>query len=155
MGSEMCIRDRPNRVYKVWLKGIPFPVALVKKIYHNLNGTVGVQYLVSSDTSLDVDSLSTIYKDRWSSEEVHRSLKQNTALEKMPAKMERSQANHIFASMIAYVKLECLKLATKKNHYTLKRSILMKALQQAWQQIQHFKELCTKNNIHLPNFEGA
>ena len=145
----------PNRVYKVWLKGIPFPVALVKKIYHNLNGTVGVQYLVSSDTSLDVDSLSTIYKDRWSSEEVHRSLKQNTALEKMPAKMERSQANHIFASMIAYVKLECLKLATKKNHYTLKRSILMKALQQAWQQIQHFKELCTKNNIHLPNFEGA
>ena len=86
---------------------------------------------------------------------MHRSLKQNTALEKMPAKMESSQANHIFASMIAQVKLEALRLATKVNHYTLKRNILIEALKAAWAQIQQFKELCLSKNICLPNFGNA
>ena len=59
--------------------------------------------------------MTNIYKKRWGSEELHRSLKQNTALEKMPAKMESSQANHILASMIAQVKLEALRMATKEG----------------------------------------
>jgi len=145
----------PNSPVKIRLKKLPFPLILVKRVFHNMNGTVGVQYLVSSDIELDADSTDTIYKDRWSSEDVHRSLKQNTALEKMPAKLERSQANHIFAAMIALVKLECMKIATKDNHYTLKRNILTKALKDAWQEIQKLKELCVKNSISLPNFKTA
>lgn len=145
----------PNRPYQISLKKVPFSVILVKKVYNNLNGTIGVQYLVSSATSLDAETCSTIYKYRWSSEEVHRSLKQNTALEKMPAKLERSQANHIFASMIALTKLECMKMATKTNHYQLKRQVLMDALKQAWLQIQRLKELCLKKSIHFPNFSTA
>jgi Transposase DDE domain len=145
----------PNCPYRIKLKKVPFTLILMKKVYKNLNGTVGVQYLVSSDTELDADTLSAIYKDRWSSEDVHRSLKQNAALEKMPAKMERSQANHIFASMIAQTKLECIKIATKKNHYALKRNILIEALRMAWLQIQKFKELCIEKSIHFPNFITA
>lgn len=145
----------PNCPYKIRLKKIPFTLILVKKVFHNLNGTVGVQYLVTSDTELNADNCSTIYKDRWSSEDVHRSLKQNAALEKMPAKMERSQANHIFAAMIAQVKLEAMKMATKTNHYTLKRNILMDALKQAWIHIQKLKELCLEKSIDLPNFLTA
>ena len=145
----------PNCAIKIRLKKVPFPLILVKRVFHNMNGTVGVQYLVNSDTDADAQSTDTIYKDRWSSEDVHRSLKQNTALEKMPAKLERSQANHIFASMIAVVKLECMKIATKDNHYTLKRAILTKALKEAWLEIQKLKELCLKNSISLPNFQTA
>lgn len=145
----------PNCPIKIRLKKVSFPLILIKRVFHNMNGTVGVQYLVCSDTDLDDSSINTIYKDRWSSEDVHRSLKQNTALEKMPAKLERSQANHIFASMIALVKLECMKLATKDNHYTLKRNILTKALKEAWLEIQKLKELCLKNSISLPNFQTA
>lgn len=145
----------PNRIYKIKLKKVPFALILMKKVYKNLNGTIGVQYLVSSDTELDADTFSTIYKDRWSSEDVHRSLKQNAALEKMPAKMERSQANHIFASMIAQTKLECMKIATKKNHYALKRNILIEALRSAWVQIQKLKELCLEKSIDFPIFQNA
>jgi hypothetical protein len=145
----------PNCPYKIKLKKIPFSLVLVKKVFHNLNGTVGVQYLVTSDIELDAEKCSTIYKDRWSSEDIHRSLKQNTALEKMPAKMECSQANHVFASMIAQVKLETMKMATKTNHYTLKRNILMDALKQAWKQIQKLKELCLKKSFELPNLFTA
>lgn len=145
----------PDRPYKIKIKKVPFTLILIKKVFKNLNGTVGVQYLVSSDTELDAETCSTIYKDRWSSEDIHRSLKQNAALEKMPAKMERSQANHIFASMIAQTKLECMKIATKKNHYTLKRNILIQALRFAWKQIQKFKELCLEKSIDFPNFLTA
>lgn len=145
----------PDKAYKVYLKGINFPFTLIKKVYPHLNGSVGVQYLVSTDTTLCAEQITDVYKKRWASEELHRSLKQNTALEKMPAKMESSQANHIFASMIAQVKLEALKIATKVNHYTLKRNILIEALKTAWKQIQQFKELCKKENINLPNFDIA
>ena len=69
--------------------------------------------------------------------------------------MVRSQANHIFASMIAQVKLEAMKMATKTNHYTLKRNILMDALKQAWIQVQKLKELCLQKSIDLPNLLTA
>jgi transposase len=145
----------PHRAYKVRLKGIPFDLLLVKKVYHNLDGSVGVQYWIASDTELTAEEISETYKQRWSSEDLHKSLKQNTALEKMPAKMEKSQANHIFASMVAQIKLEMIRFATRKNHYALKRNILIQALKQAWIEIGKFKELCLKNNIAFPNFGTA
>ena len=145
----------PDKAYQVYLKGMDFPSTLVKKVYQHLDGSCGVQFLVSTDTSLSAEQVTDVYKKRWGSEELHRSLKQNTALEKMPAKMESSQANHIFASMIAQVKLEALRLATKVNHYTLKRNILIEALKAAWSQIQQFKELSLSKNINLPNFGNA
>ncbi|MFT4762560.1 MAG: hypothetical protein ACI9XO_004804, partial [Paraglaciecola sp.] len=41
------------------------------------------------------------YQDRWGVEVFHKSLKQNVGLEKSPTKVENSQCNHIFATMIA------------------------------------------------------
>lgn len=151
--SDMDIE--PNQAYKVRLKKMSFDVLLVKKVYHNLDGSIGVQYLISTDTDLTAQEVSDLYKFRWSSEDLHKSLKQNTALEKMPAKMEKSQANHVFASMIAQVKLEMLKLATKKNHYQLKRNILIQALRTAQIEIRKIKDLCLEKNIVLPNFFTA
>lgn len=145
----------PNKAYKVQLKDVSFDVLLVKRVYHNLDGSVGVQYLICTDTDLNAEQIDDLYKQRWSSEDLHKSLKQNTALEKMPAKTQNAQANHVFASMVAQVKLECVKLATKKNHYQLKRNILLHALKSAWSQINELKELCLEKNITLPNFKPA
>lgn len=145
----------PDRVYQVCIKDVPFVLHLIKKVYHNLNGSTGVQYLISSDTFQEAKQIDQTYQKRWSSEDLHRSLKQNTALEKMPAKMECSQANHIFSSMIAQVKLESLKIATKKNHYALKKQILIESLKTAWQYVQKLKEWAIKENINFPNFNPA
>lgn len=145
----------PGKVYQVRVKEIPFTLHLVKKVYDNLDGSMGVQYLLSSDTTQDVKEIDQTYQKRWSSEDLHRSLKQNTALEKMPAKMACSQANHIFASMIAQVKLEALKIATKKNHYALKKQILIEALKSAWKYVQELKNWAIEKNIIFPNFEPA
>lgn len=145
----------PHQAYKVRLKDIPFDLLLVKKVYHNQDGSVGVQYLVATDTMIDASRISEDYKFRWSSEDLHKSLKQNTALEKMPAKLENSQANHIFAAMVAQVKLEMMKFATKVNHYTLKRNIMVQALKHAWIEIQNLKERFLNDNIVFPNFATA
>jgi len=57
--------------------------------------------------------------------------------------------------MIAQVKLECLKIATNKNHYQLKRTILVKVLKMAWDEIKRLKEICLNKNTILPNFIPA
>jgi len=145
----------PGRVYQVRVKDVPFTLHLIKKVYHNLDGSTGVQYLLSSDTTQDATGINQTYQKRWSSEDLHRSLKQNTALEKMPAKMACSQANHIFASMLAQVKLEALKIATKQNHYALKKQILIESLKSAWLYVQQLKQWASEKNINFPNFEPA
>ena len=145
----------PGRVYQVRVKEVPFTLHLVKKVYHNQDGSTGVQYLLSSDTSQDAQQIDQTYQKRWSSEDLHRSLKQNTALEKMPAKMACSQSNHIFASMLAQVKLESLKMATKQNHYALKKQILIESLKSAWKYVQQLKQWTSEKNISFPNFQAA
>jgi hypothetical protein len=144
-----------NRTYQVCIKDVPFKVLLVKQVFQNLDGSIGEQYLVTSDLDLSEDQITKIYGKRWSGEELHRSLKQNTALEKMPAKKADSQANHIFASMIAQIKLEAIKMTTKQSHYALKRSILIDSLKKAWAEIQKLKDLCLNQNFNFPNFLTA
>ena len=145
----------PDRTYLVHVKDIPFTLCLIKKVYHNLDGSTGVQYLLSSDTDQEVKDIDQTYQKRWSSEDLHRSLKQNTALEKMPAKMACSQANHIFGSMLAQIKLESLKIATKLNHYALKKQILIEALKTAWKYLQEIKQWASEKNATFPNFNPA
>jgi len=39
----------------------------------------------------------------------------------------RSQANHIFASIVAFCKLEIIKVATATNHFAIKYKLLVAA----------------------------
>jgi IS4 transposase len=94
---------------------------LAKGVFKNEDGTEGVLYLVSSDdVTLDHERLSTIYQRRWKVEEYHKSLKVNASLAKSPTKTIRTQSNHCFASIYAFVKLERLKVTTKMNHFALR-----------------------------------
>ena len=54
-----------------------------------------------------------------------KSIKENTSLAKSPTKSMRSQANHIFASIVAFCKLEMV--ATATNHFTIKYKLLLAA----------------------------
>ncbi|MBC7920462.1 MAG: transposase, partial [Ferruginibacter sp.] len=48
--------------------------------------------------------MTTIYQRRWKVEEYHKSLKQNASMGSSPTKTPDTQANHFFASMLAYIK---------------------------------------------------
>ena len=120
----------------VHMKGIPFPVQLVRQVFKNGDGSVGERYLVSSNLTLEADEVVTIYQTRWKVEEYHRSLKQNASLSKSPTKTETTQTNHFVASLWSFAKIELLKIRTKKNHYQLKSQLYLSALKEAFKALQ-------------------
>jgi hypothetical protein len=131
----------PNTVRLVYLKGVDFPVLFAKQHFTNKDGSLGVLYLVSSDTALTYQQLTTLYHKRWKIEEFHQSVKQHASLEKSPTKTVRTQKNHLFASMCAFVKLEQLKLKTKLNHVALKSRLYIKAIQTSFKELEELKRL--------------
>ena len=68
------------------------------------------------------------------------SIKQNASLNKSPTKVIRSQKNHVFASIVAFCKLEFLKWKTNLNHFALKYKLIITANQKAFQELQKIKE---------------
>lgn len=130
----------PDTACLVHLKGVDFPVLLAKHVFTNRDGSSGVLYLISTDTALTYTEITTFYKRRWKVEVFHKSLKQNASLEKSPTKVERTQRNHIFAAMLAFVKLERLKLHLHMNHFALKQQLYLKALKSCLLELRQFKE---------------
>lgn len=132
--------DLPEGTTKlIYLEGVPFPMQLIRQVFTNGDGSTGVRYLVTSDLTLDTDQIITIYQRRWKVEEYHRSLKQNVALTKSPTRTETTQTNHFVAALWSFVKIELLKVRTKKNHYQLKSQLYLSALQQAFQELRRLQ----------------
>jgi len=135
--NTLTIKDEEIR--EVWLKDLSFPVKLLKKVFKNGNGSVGTLYLVTNDFNLNADQTYEIYKKRWRVEEYHKSIKQNTSLARSPTKISISQRNHIFASIIAYCKLEFLSKKTTMNHFALKYKLILRANQATYKELQQMK----------------
>lgn len=131
-----------GEVKVVYLEGIDFPLALCKQVFANEDGSAVspvTQYLVCSDVQLTHEQITTIYRTRWSVEEYHKSLKQNASLERSPTRTVRTQTNHLFASLCAYIKLELLKRATHANHFALKSKLYMRALQVSFESLSQLQ----------------
>lgn len=126
-----------NIAHTVWLKGLDFPVRLLKKVFKNENGSTGTLYLVSNDMTSSAERLYEVYQKRWRIEEYHKSIKQNASLTKSPTRTVKTQSNHIFAAIISYCKLEMLKLKTKLNHFALKYKLIITANRMAMQELKN------------------
>jgi DDE superfamily endonuclease len=137
--SELKWDEVDKRV--VFLHGLDFPVVLTKQVFTNKDGSFGELHIVSNDLSLTTLELFNTYGKRWGVEVFHRSLKQNVGLEKSPTKFEVSQKNHIFASMLAWIKLEILSLKNQSNHYGFKTKLYVKAIQAAFCELQRLKQV--------------
>jgi hypothetical protein len=135
--NTLPLKDGEKRI--IWLKDLSFPVALITKIFKNEDGSTGILYLVTNDLESSADHIYEVYQKRWRIEEYHKSIKQNASLEKSPTKVVRSQKNHIFASIIAYCKLEFLKIKTCLSHFGLKYMLLMRANRIAFLELEKFK----------------
>lgn len=125
---------------KVFLKGCDIEMLLIKQVFTNKDGSTGTRYLISNDLKLSKDDFETIYKKRWSVEEYHKSLKQNNAAGKSPTRTVVTQSNHIFASLLSYIKMESYKLVFKINHFALKGKIYAEALKTAFEELRKLKK---------------
>ena len=123
----------------VYLKDIAFSVKLLKKVFTNEGGFAGILYLVTNDLAIDADRIYQVYQKRWRIEEFHKSIKQNASLAKSPTKTIRTQCNHLFAAIIAFCKLELLKVKTALNHFAIRQKLLLKANQIMFNELQLLK----------------
>jgi hypothetical protein len=131
--DELELSDKQS--IRGFLRGYDKEILLVRRVFTNKNGSIGMLNLVCSEITLDGDSVATIYKKRWKVEEFFKSLKHNVDFAKSPTKTIRTQSNHIFLSIFAFFKLELLKIKHKINHFALRSKLLLKANQMAYQEL--------------------
>lgn len=137
--SVSSVELEENATLEIWLEGVDFPLLLGKQVFTNKDGSQGVLYLVTSDTTLSAQDIKTIYQKRWKVEEYHKSVKSNASFAKSPTKTIRTQSNHIFACLWAYVKLESLRIKTRMNHFAMKGRLYRAALASAYRELQVLK----------------
>jgi len=65
----------------------------------------------------------------------HKSLKSNANLAKSPTRTLRTQSNHVFLSICATFKLECLSLKKQLSPFTLSRKLLINPSRSAYHQL--------------------
>jgi len=126
----------PMKPVTVYLEGVEFALLLIQQVFTNEDGSTGIQYLVTSDTTLDGNGITAIYQKRWNVEPYHKSLKQNASLEKSPTQTVTTQTNHFFAALCGYIKLELLKGDTQLNHFALKSKLYLHAIQAAYTKLR-------------------
>jgi len=118
------------------MKGFQQEVLFVRRVFTNKDGSIGLLNLVCSDLACNGEQAATIYQKRWKVEEFHKSLKSNAGLAKSPTRTVTTQNNHIFMSIYAVFKLECLKIKQKANHFALRTKLFIKANQIAYEELQ-------------------
>lgn len=130
----------PGIVLQVYLRSVEEPVTICKVVYTNADESVVSQYLISTDNTLSYQQIITLYQKRWNVETYHRSLKQNAQLTKSPTRTETTQNNHLFCSLLAYVKLEQIKIAKAINHYAFKTNLYLNAIKAAYREITQLRQ---------------
>jgi len=87
-----------------------------------------VEYYGTSNLNLTAADVERIYGKRWQIEEYHRGLKQQCGIAKCQARTDRSQRNHIWAAIHAFVILELHRKATNTSWQEAKRAIVRHAV---------------------------
>jgi hypothetical protein len=88
----------------------------------------GTEHWITNDLSMDELTRATYAGRAWAIEEYHRGLKQHTEVERCPARLARSQRNHIGFALRAFVRLEWCRYTTGVTWFQAKGSIIRDAV---------------------------
>lgn len=121
-GAYIAVTDLDfgaGNVRQVWLK--EFGKVQVFRLVDKNGDTA---YIATNDLSLtDEDEFRRHWLQRWRIEEFHRGIKQTAGVEKCYATRAASQRTHIFAAIIAFIRLEVRRLKECISWYEQKASI--------------------------------
>ncbi len=129
------------------IEGVPFTVRLVKAVFKNEDGSVGVLYLVSSLHGWTGEALIAAYQKRatmpegafygqeWRVEEQHKSVKQNASIGRSPVQLVVGRVNHVFCAFVGVVKLELLRVQCGLNHFALRNKLYLEALKASQEEL--------------------
>lgn len=82
------------------------------KVFKEVSPQGDIEYRGTNDLNLSKSDVEGIYGKRWKIEEYHRGLKQETGIASCQARKERSQRNHIWCSIHAFLILELYRMET-------------------------------------------
>lgn len=147
-GNFKPLQDRKlgKGVVKVYLKGVDFPLLVVKKVFKNEDGSSGTLYLATSDLELSYEQILQLYKRRWKVEEYHKSMKNNCSLGKCQASSHSTQQSHFYLSAMAFLLLEKAKAQQDKNHFALKKELNMLTIKYGLKIIKQLLHVKLKNS---------
>ena len=137
--SVESLKLQEDKPVKVWLKGYSKPLLLAKQVFKNKDKSTGILYLVASDLTASYSCMTIAYQRRWAVETYHRSLKNNTSVCASPTKTIKTQCNHIYASVMAFVKLEVISIKKAVSQYALKSQLYLKGIQTAFDELNTIK----------------
>jgi putative transposase len=124
--EHLADKEIPEEGLVVHLKAYGF--IKVFKTFSQAKGAV--EYHATNKLDMTLSDIKTVAAQRWKIEEYHRGLKQTTGIEKCQARSQRSQRNHIFCSIIAFVALERNRLRKNISWYQAKQHIIQHAMRQ-------------------------
>jgi hypothetical protein len=129
---------------KLYLKGVNFPVLVVKQVYKNADGSSSTLYLATSDLELSAEQIIQLYKRRWKVEEYHKSMKSNCSLGKCQARSLTAQQSHFYLTALAFLLLEKAKVKEDHNHFALKKQLNLLTIKYGMKVIKQYLHSKTK-----------
>ena len=128
-----------HKPVQAYIKGLDFPVLLLRQVFTNKDGSTGEMFIACSDLTCDGETIETIYQKRWKVETFHKTLKSNAALSRSPTRRVRTQSNHCFMAIYAAAQLEGLRVKHHLNHFALRSRLYLKAIRYAFDELQILK----------------
>lgn len=125
-GEHIADKTIPEEGLVVHLRA--YGMIKVFKIFSQAKGEI--EYVATNKLDMTRMDIKTVAAQRWKIEEYHRGLKQTTGIEKCQARNQRSQRNHIFCAIIAFIGLEMHRRRKKISWYQTKAGIIQHAMRQ-------------------------
>lgn len=113
--------ERLERGISVRLQKVPFPVQLFKLVA--THGDIDWVVTNDSDSNLTVHAVQDANDVRWHVEELHRSLKQRTGIERCQCRKARSQRNHLACCYHAWLSLKVHARRLGKTLYQVRTDV--------------------------------
>jgi hypothetical protein len=88
------------------------------------------EHWITNDLTMDDLRRQQFAEQAWQIEEYHRGLKQATEVERCPARLARSQRNHIGFALRAFVRLEWHRFTTGVSWFEAKTAVIRDAVRQ-------------------------
>lgn len=143
------LTSRQGESLQVYLEQIDVPLKLYIKHFELDENKEAFLFLVTNDLELEGDGLYQIYQRRWKVEEFYKSVKSNAAYAKSPAHHPKTQEKHIVLCLLAFVKLERLRIKFKKNHFALAALLAVDAAKAAYFKLQDWNKAVGPSRLDL------
>lgn len=88
------VKLNPGDLKEVYIRSVNQTVLICKDVFTNKDNSECELYLLCTDLNKTYQFIISTYQERWGIEDYHKSLKNNTSLEKSPTRCSQTQKTH-------------------------------------------------------------